>query len=150
MRMIEQISRLLRLFIKHLLTKVQGDAVAEYMKVFKSIMKFFGKCILIKEGKEDPCTVLTLISELLGWIRDYLSDVFFNGFIDQQNVTAQTLFSLTIARVFDVLSNSELTHWFVLMCRLGNNTEADDLLASIGTSMLSLIKDQQNMIIKNH
>ena len=150
MRMIEQISRLLRLFIKHLLTKVQGDAVAEYMKVFKSIMKFFGKCILIKEGKEVPCTVLTLISELLGWIRDYLSDVFFNGFINQQNVTAQTLFSLTIARVFDVLSNSELTHWFVLMCRLGNNTEADDLLASIGTSMLSLIKDQQNMIIKNH
>ena len=150
MRMIEQISRLLRLFIKHLLTKVQGDAVAEYMKVFKSIMKFFGKCILIKEGKEVPSTDLTLISELLGWIRDYLSDVFFNGFIDQQNVTAQTLFSLTIARVFDVLSNSELTHWFVLMCRLGNNTEADDLLASIGTSMLSLIKDQQNMIIMNH
>lgn len=65
------------MFIQHLLTKVQGDAVAEYMKVFKSVMKFFGKCILIKEGKEVPCTVLTLISEMLGWIHDFLPDVVF-------------------------------------------------------------------------
>ena len=54
--------------------------MAEYMKVFKSIMKFFGKCILIKEGKEVPCTVLGLISEMLGWIRDSLPDVSFDAF----------------------------------------------------------------------
>lgn len=119
MRVIEQISRLLRLFIKHLLSKVQGDAVAEYMKVFKSIMKFFGKCILIKEGKEVPCTVLGLISEMLGWIRDSLPDVSFDAFNYQQNVTAQTLFSLTIARVFDVLSNSELASLVCIDLQVG-------------------------------
>ena len=70
---------MLRLFIHHLLTKVQGDAVAEYMKVFKSIMKFFGKCILIREGKEVPCTVLALISEIFSWIQDSLPDVLFSG-----------------------------------------------------------------------
>ena len=68
-------SRLMRFFIQHLLKKVQGDAVMEYMKVYKSIMKFFGKCILIKEGKEVPMTVLSLIMEMMGWIKDDLLKV---------------------------------------------------------------------------
>ena len=54
-------SRFLKLFIHHLLTKVRGDAVAEYLKVYKSLIKFFGKCLLIKDGKEVPSTVLTLV-----------------------------------------------------------------------------------------
>ena len=65
----------MRFFIQHLLKKVQGDAVMEYMKVYKSIMKFFGKCMLIKEGKEVPMTVLSLIMEIMGWIKDDLLKV---------------------------------------------------------------------------
>lgn len=53
-------NRLLKLFINHLLTKVSGDAIAEYLKVFKSVVKFYGKCILITAGKEVPSTTLTL------------------------------------------------------------------------------------------
>lgn len=47
----------------------------EYMKVYKSMMKFFGKCMLIKEGKEVPMTVLSLIVEMMGWIKDELMSV---------------------------------------------------------------------------
>ena len=53
-------NRLLKLFINHLLTKVSGDAIPEYLKVFKSIVKFYGKCILITAGKEVPSTTLSL------------------------------------------------------------------------------------------
>ena len=66
-------SRFLKLFIHHLLTKVRGDAVAEYLKVYKSLIKFFGKCLLIKDGKEVPSTVLTLVLEILGWLVDFSS-----------------------------------------------------------------------------
>ena len=52
--------RLLKLFMSHLLKKVRGDAIAEYLKVFKSVIKFYGKCLLIPEGKEVPSTTLTL------------------------------------------------------------------------------------------
>ena len=47
----------------------------EYMKVYKSMMKFFGKCMMIKEGKEVPMTVLSLIVEMMGWIKDELMNV---------------------------------------------------------------------------
>ena len=46
--------------MSHLLKKVRGDAIAEYLKVFKSVIKFYGKCILIPEGKEVPSTTLAL------------------------------------------------------------------------------------------
>lgn len=52
--------RLLKLFMSHLLKKVRGDAIAEYLKVFKSVIKFYGKCLLIPEGKEVPSTTLSL------------------------------------------------------------------------------------------
>ena len=65
----------MKLFVQHLLKKVQGDAVMEYMKVYKSMMKFFGKCMMIKEGKEVPMTVLSLIVEMMGWIKDELMNV---------------------------------------------------------------------------
>ena len=61
--------------MSHLLTKVRGDAVAEYLKVYKSLIKFFGKCLLIKDGKEVPSTVLTLVLEILGWLRNDLASV---------------------------------------------------------------------------
>ena len=53
-------SRLLKLFVSHLLKKVRGDAIPEYLKVFKSVVKFYGKCMLITEGKEVPSTTLSL------------------------------------------------------------------------------------------
>jgi len=101
------VSRFLKLFIHHLLTKVRGDAVAEYLKVYKSLIKFFGKCLLIKDGKEVPSTVLTLVLEILGWLRDDLISVGLLISPHGQNSVAQTLFALTIARVFDALSNKE-------------------------------------------
>ena len=55
-----------------------------------------------------------------------------------------TVFSLTTGRLFDVLSNNEyvVVGWLSrLMTRLGNNTEADDMLSSIGTSFISFIND---------
>ena len=93
--------------MNHLLTKVRGDAVAEYLKVYKSLIKFFGKCLLIKDGKEVPSTVLTLVLEILGWLRNDLASVGFVCPSHRQNSVAQTLFALTIARVFDALSNRE-------------------------------------------
>ena len=87
--------------------KVRGDAVAEYLKVYKSLIKFFGKCLLIKDGKEVPSTVLTLVLEILGWLRDDLISVGLLISPYNQNSVAQTLFALTIARVFDALSNKE-------------------------------------------
>ena len=53
-------SRLLKLFVSHLLKKVRGDAIPEYLKVFKSVVKFYGKYMLITEGKEVPSTTLSL------------------------------------------------------------------------------------------
>ena len=90
-----------------MLTKVRGDAVAEYLKVYKSLIKFFGKCLLIKDGKEVPSTVLTLVLEILGWLRNDLASVGYALSLHSQNSVAQTLFALTIARVFDALSNKE-------------------------------------------
>lgn len=54
-----------------MLAKVSGDAVAEYLKVLKSIVKFYGKCLLIPEGKEVPSATLTLFqASLLASIHD--------------------------------------------------------------------------------
>ena len=39
---------------------MSGDAIPEYLKVFKLIVKFYGKCILITAGKEVPSTTLSL------------------------------------------------------------------------------------------
>ena len=64
---------------------MSGDAIAEYLKVFKSIVKFYGKCLLIPEGKEVPSATLGLFqvvlkeqsdgSEMYDWIQPSLSDV---------------------------------------------------------------------------
>ena len=54
-------NRLMKLFVAHLMTKVSGAAIAEYLKLMKSVLKFYGKCLLIKEGKEVPNTVLSLL-----------------------------------------------------------------------------------------
>lgn len=44
---------------------MSGDAIAEYLKVFKSIVKFYGKCLLIPEGKEVPSATLGLFQVVL-------------------------------------------------------------------------------------
>ena len=54
-------NRMMKLFVAHLMTKVSGAAIAEYLKLMKSVLKFYGKCLLIKEGKEVPNTVLSLL-----------------------------------------------------------------------------------------
>lgn len=54
-------NRLMKLFVAHLMTKVSGAAIAEYLKLMKSVLKFYGKCLLIREGKEVPNTVLSLL-----------------------------------------------------------------------------------------
>ena len=51
--------------------------------------------------------VLTLVLEILGWLRDDLASVGLLVSPYNQNSVAQTLFALTIARVFDALSNKE-------------------------------------------
>ena len=66
--LLKGMSRLMKLYVAHLQSKVTGGAVAEYLKMMKSVLKFYGKCLLIKEGKEVPSTVLTLLDVgVVGW-----------------------------------------------------------------------------------
>ena len=138
---------------------MSGDAIAEYLKVFKSIVKFYGKCLLIPEGKEVPSATLGLFQVVLRDRSDGYSfegaerrvgDVRLDPALSERCSIVETGSRVEQQGQIGVLrsdgaSTGPSRQYRVcipagLHRRIGKNSEADDVLMSLCMLLLSLFR----------